>query len=70
MYITQEEEKKVKFYEKFKMKSPASMAVDRGIQSEENYEYERLRQDYADPDASYQKKDAGTDIIEEDIDRI
>jgi len=40
----------VKFYEKFKMKSPQSMAVDRGIQSEENYEYERLRDDYADPD--------------------
>lgn len=52
------------------MKSPTSMAVDRGIQSEEDYEYERLRQDYADPDAAGPRRDAGTDIIEEDIDRI
>lgn len=74
VYITQEEEKKVKFYEKFKMKSPQSLAVDRGIQSEEDYEYERLRQDYADPDVlssgKLPRRDAGTDIIDEHIDGL
>lgn len=39
VYVTIEDSKKQKFFEKYASRSPDSLQIDRGIQSEEDYEY-------------------------------
>ncbi|CDW87288.1 wd40 repeat-containing protein [Stylonychia lemnae] len=46
VYISIEDSKKQKFFEKYAQRSMSSMQMDRGIQSEEEYEYQRTKLEY------------------------
>lgn len=46
LYITIEDAKKQKFYEKYAQRTAESVRMDRGIQSEEDYEYQRTKIEY------------------------
>lgn len=49
VYISIEESKKHKFFEKYAQRSQESLQMDRGIQSEADYDYQRTKLEYMQP---------------------